>query len=70
MCSSDPTFRYDESGVYESGVCFLGSGVDGKAIIGDVEMAVSGSSITLLANTSGSGTFNGTLRFYKLGTIA
>lgn len=61
------TFRHDESGVYESGVCFFGSNVDGKAVIGDITMTISGEDITLSAD---SGTINGTLRFYKLGTIA
>lgn len=61
------TFRHDESGVYESGVCLLGTGAEGTAIIGNAKMTVSGNSITLSAS---SGTFTGTLRFYKLGTIA
>ena len=62
------TFRNDESGIYECGVCLLGVGSEGTAIIGNATMTVSGSGITLSAN-SGNGTSNGTLRFYKLATI-
>lgn len=62
------TFRHDESGIYECGVCLLGTGAEGTAIIGNAKMTVSSGSVTLSAN-SGSSTFNGTLRFYKLATI-